>query len=172
MFESVIGRAQSAVQNTIDITVNRALVGLSFVVAAGLVTAAIAYRLMVNYGVETALLVLAALFAIVGLVAASVLRTSDENPVDAQSADAATAPAAAAQADSNAGLLAGLSDTDREMLLGLVTAALPLLAPRVIGLLLRNIPALLVIGLALGLLARQSGVFPGASSVSTSASEQ
>lgn len=157
MFQSVLGRAQTMIQTTIDVTVNRALVGLSFFVAAGLIAAAIAYRLTVTFGVETALIVLAALFAIVGLVAASVLRTS-ETPAESTASDSASSAATAEQSSSQ-GLFAGLSDNDREMMMGMATAALPLLAPRVIGLLLRNIPSIIVIGVVVFLLARQAGSF-------------
>lgn len=157
MFQSVIGRAQTMIQTTIDVTVNRALVGLSFFVAAGLIAAAIAYRLTMTFGVETALIVLAALFAIVGLVAASVLRTSETLPEGA--ASESTSSAATADHATSQSLFAGLSETDREMMMGMATAALPLLAPRVIGLLLRNIPSIIVIAVVVFLLARQAGSF-------------
>lgn len=152
MFQSVIGRAQSVNQNTIDVTVNRALVGLSFMVAAGLVAVAIAHRLTVLYGLEAALLALAALFAVFGLIAASVLNTAE--PEVESGVQSATE--AGTQATTATGLLDALSESDREVLLGVVTAAMPMLAPRLIGVLLRNIPALLVIALVVFAIARQS----------------
>lgn len=162
MFQSVIGRAQSAIQNTIDVTVNRALVALSFMVATGLVAFAIAHRLTVLYGLEAALLAVAALFAVFGLVAASVLNTAE--PV--VETDAPPAAEASTQATTATGLLDSLSDSDREMLLGVVSAAVPLLAPRLIGVLLRNIPALLVVAVVVFALARQSGGAAGGSAAS------
>lgn len=155
MFQAVLGHIQASVQNTVDIIVNRALIGLFFFVAAGLATAAAGLRLANEYGVEVALVVLTTLFVVAGLIAASVLKLSDADDALSQPENAATA-----EVEGNPSLgagLASLSNADRELLLGLLASVAPLLAPRMIGLVVRNIPAVLVIAIALFVLVRQAG---------------
>lgn len=159
MFQSVLGPIQASVQNTVDIIVNRALIGLFFFVAAGLATAAAGLRLANEYGLEVSLAVLTTLFVVAGLIAASVLKVSDTDPELSQPADAAAAEVegnASSGAGSGAGL-ASLTNADRELILGLLASVAPLVAPRVIGLVVRNIPAMLVIAIVLFVLVRQAG---------------
>jgi hypothetical protein len=140
------------VQSTIDATVNRALVTLSFFIAMSLVAAAIAYRLTLVYGVETALISLAAVFALVG-TAVSAFNSSEAAAPD----DTAEAPPSnGADTDKLLGV-SGLSAADRELVLAFASAAAPIIAPRVVGMMLRNIPAMLVVALVVVLVARQAG---------------
>lgn len=155
MFQALLGHIQGSVQNTVDIIVNRALIGLFFFVAAGLATAAAGLRLANEYGVEVALVVLTALFVLAGLIGASVLKISDVDAAESQ-----TEPAAVDEADgiqSASAALKALSDADRELLLGLLASVAPLVAPRVLGLVVRNIPAMLVIVIAMYVIVRHAG---------------
>lgn len=162
---SILGRAQAMIQSTIDATVNRALVVLSFLVAAGLGTAAVAHRVAITYGIETALISLAVFFVLVG-IAVMALRPADqasvEEEINQRAENAADTPAAA---------MAGMSDSDRELLLGLLSAAAPMLAPRIAGMLVRNVPVMLAVGVVFFILARQAGQATEVSEAMPSGSE-
>lgn len=159
MFQALFGRVEAVIQSTIDATVNRALMMLSFLVAAGLATAAIAYRLAIAYGIETSLLALAAVFALIG-IAVGVLRPVEK----AEAIDATDAASGGAETAGMNGAAPGIggfggfnmSDTDREMLMGLLSSAAPMLAPRLLTTMFRNIPALIVIAIVIYAISRQA----------------
>ncbi|MEQ1653656.1 MAG: hypothetical protein ABL897_14300, partial [Hyphomicrobium sp.] len=69
MFSALIRRAQVSVDHAIVGVVNRAIIAIPFVVAGGFATAALALRLTREYGPEMANVILAGVFAVIGLVA-------------------------------------------------------------------------------------------------------
>lgn len=153
MFGSIFRRAQATVDNAIGQIVNRAIVAIPFLVAAGFGTAALAMRLNREFGPETGSLVLAAVFAVVGLLTALVVNSRAEKPAAKleETAEAA-APETAAAAEQP-----GTSDIDRELVMAALTSAAPIAIPGLLRTIGRNLPLVAAIAAAAFVIARDTG---------------
>jgi hypothetical protein len=75
MLGSLFRRAQATVDNAIDDVVNRALVAIPFLIAAGFGTAALSMGLNREFGAETGSLILAGAFVVIGGLAALIVHS-------------------------------------------------------------------------------------------------
>jgi hypothetical protein len=156
MFSALLNRAQATVDNAIGQVVNRAIIAIPFVLAAAFATAALAFRLVREFGPETANLMLAAVFLAVGLVVAIVFR---ERPLSDPAASDAL-PEALQETDSTTPEKSQMSEPDRELLMAALTSAAPIALPAVIRILMRNLPIVLAILAALFVMTRTSAAAP------------
>lgn len=150
MFAALMNRAQATVDNAIGQVVNRAIIAIPFLVAAAFATAALAFRLVREFGPETANLMLAGLFLVMGLISAVVFRSRPASaPVAEEPLPEALAGSEEAQSSS-----VPLDAPDRELLLAALTSAAPMALPALIRTILRNLPLVLAILSALFVLTR------------------
>lgn len=157
MFGSLFRRAQATVDNAIGQIVNRAIVAIPFLVAAGFGTAAVAMRLNRELGSETGSLVLAGAFAVIGLITALVVHMKSEKPAamgDEAEHEAAPDTATAAAEP-------GTSDIDRELVMAALTTAAPIALPGLLRTLGRNLPLVAAIAAAAFVIARDNGPAAG-----------
>lgn len=148
MFQAIVRRAQLAVDHTIDRAVNSAIMSIPFIIAAGFGTAALTLRLQREFGTEMATFLMAIIFAVVGaiIVAYVELRPKSEPSF-----------AAVMEADSNASAPSpassdgeyGVSAEDREMLMSAAGAIAPALMPQFLHLIMRNLPLLAILAVAI-----------------------
>lgn len=150
MFGSLFRRAQATVDNAIGQIVNRAIVAIPFLVAAGFGTAAIAMRLNRELGPETASLVLAGAFAVLGILTAIVVFSRQERPTVASGEPGGEAT----NSETMAGADATMADVDRELLMAALTTAAPVAIPGLLRTLGRNLPLVAAVAAAAFLIAR------------------
>lgn len=143
MLGSLFRRAQATVDNAIDHAVNRALVAIPFIVAAGFGTAALSMRLNREFGAETGSLILAGGFMVVGLLVALIVHSRPANPAEPVTEAAETADRAADEAADPA-----LANVDRELLMAALTTAAPLALPALLRALGRNLPIVAAVAAA------------------------
>ena len=137
MLQGIINRAEHSIDALATKYVMRVAVAVPFVVALGFGTAAAAVRLSQDYGTTTAYTILAAVFAGVGLAAASAI---------ALSGPTAVAPAATVDPVSLSGDTAGVtSNFDSQTLLAALGAIGPTAFPGLLRLLTRNLPLVLAV---------------------------
>jgi hypothetical protein len=153
MFGSLFRRAQATVDNAIGQIVNRAIVAIPFLVAAGFGTAAVAMRLNRELGPETGSLVLAAVFAVVGLLTALIVHSRAEKPAAlGDEPGEAAAPESAAAVEEP-----GASDIDRELVMAALTSAAPIALPGLLRTIGRNLPLVAALAAAAFVIARDTG---------------
>lgn len=147
MFNSIITRISSSVDNVVGHIVNRAIIAIPFVIAAGFATASASLWLNRQYGAEVGNLIMAGVFALCGLVCLAILSTSTK--ASAASGAATASPAAEADSSAHEGAKAPMSEADRELLMSALATATPLALPAVLRLLLRNLPLIAAVAAAL-----------------------
>lgn len=152
MFAALMNRAQATVDNAIGQVFNRALIAIPFILAGAFATAALAFRLVREFGPETANLMLAGLFLVLGLIGAAVFRT---RPAVATAAEEPL-PEALAGSEEAAHASKPLDAPDRELLLAAFTSAAPIAVPALLRTIIRNLPLVLAILSALFVLTRPS----------------
>ena len=152
MFGSLFRRAQATVDNAVGQIVNRTIVAIPFLVAAGFGTAAIAMRLNRELGAETASLVLAAAFSVIGLLTALVIYARAEHPAAmAEEEDEPAEPDAPLSDD------ASMNAIDRELLKAALTTAAPIAVPGLLRTLGRNLPLVAAVAAAAFVISRDTG---------------
>ncbi|HPG89477.1 MAG TPA: hypothetical protein PLD46_07460 [Hyphomicrobium sp.] len=160
MFSALIHRAQSTVDNAIGQVVNRAIIAIPFLVAGAFATAALAFRLVREFGPETANLMLAGMFLVLGIMSAFIFRVRPLSEGAAHDAvpEALADPQTVKSADSS------IDGADRELLMAALTSAAPIALPALIRAILRNLPLVVAVLSALFVLTRPSDE-PAASEV-------
>ena len=108
MLGSLFRRAQATVDNAIDNVVNRALVAIPFIIAAGFGTAALSMRLNREFGPETGSMILAGGFILLGLIVALIVHSRAAKTAEAVTEDVDTAARTAEEATDP-----GLANVDR-----------------------------------------------------------
>jgi len=151
MFGFLFRRAQATVDRAVDSIVHRIIIAIPFLIAGGFGTAALALRLDREYGSETASLIMAGGFAVLGLIVALVLRSRSQTPAEA---DAVTdeAPAQASATASAEG--PDLSSTDRDLIMAALTSAAPIAIPAVVRTIGRNLPLVAAVAAAAFIISR------------------
>jgi len=157
MFQQLFRRAQASLESSIGHVLERAIIAVPFIVAAGFATAAVAIWLSREFDVITVNILMALIFFVLGLMLSVILWSRRHEQPAAEEA-AATAPAST----DNSNQAAGFSDTERELLMAALTSAAPLAIPHVARLLLRNLPLVATIAVAGYVLSRQTGDVAGA----------
>lgn len=151
MLGSLFRRAQATVDNAIDHLVNRALVAIPFLIAAGFGTAALSMRLNREFGAEIGSLILAGGFIVVGLLVALIVHSRTSKPVEAATETAETAERNAEEAADPA-----LANVDRELLMAALTTAAPIALPGLLRALLRNLPIVAAVAAAAFIISRSN----------------
>lgn len=154
MFQAIITRAQDAVGDVVAHAATRALMAVPFVIAGGFGIAGLYLRLAREYGAETASLLMAALFFVIGLVTFAILsmrRQSDT--VETSEAATETDRAASSYEASSA---PSFSSAEKDLLLAGLTTAAPIALPQLLRILLRNLPLVAVVAAAFFILTRAS----------------
>lgn len=152
IFSRLLNRAQASVDSAIDNAVNRVLIAIPFLIAAGFATAALAHRLTREFGMETGNLMIAGMFAVVGAILAGILRTRSPASAD----DTASEPEALRSDAAESETGAAFGDADRELMMAALTSAAPIAIPALLRFVVRNLPLVLAIFGALFVMTRQS----------------
>jgi L-lactate permease len=148
MFDSLVREAQSKVDDALTGAMKRVAVGLLLAVAAGFATAALAVWINRQLGPELGNLIVALVFLVAGLIAYMALIKpvpAQSEPREEEIAESIVEPATASRR---------LSDADRELLLSAVTTGGPILLPRLIRLVLRNLPLIAALAAAIFVMSR------------------
>lgn len=143
MLGSLFRRAQATLDGAIEQMVNRAIVAIPFLVAAGFGTAALAMRLNREFGAETGSLILAVVFCALGLFAALLVNGRSEKPAEAAEETAQSTEQAVEEAADG-----GMAAVDRELMMAALTTAAPLALPAILRTLGRNLPLVAAIAAA------------------------
>jgi hypothetical protein len=155
MFSALMDRAQEAVNNIIGQVVNRAIVAVPFVLAGAFAIAALAFRLIREFGPETGNLILAGVFLVLGVLGAFIFRVKPASETSTSASEALpdffgseeeTAPENAEN----------MSEPDRELLMAALASAAPVALPVVLRLVLRHLPLVLAALAAMFVLSRVS----------------
>ena len=151
MFQAVFRRAQAAVETSIDQAINRTIMMVPFLVAAGFATAALAYRLNRAFGPETGNLLMAALCVAVGVLTAAVMSSRQKPATDA--VEVAAQPEAIATEGKEA-TSSPLADVDRELITAALTSIAPMAVPQVLRMVTRNLPLIAAIAAGMFVISR------------------
>lgn len=154
MFASLVRQAQASVDDAVAVIVNRIVVAVPFLVAAGFAVSALATWLTSRYGSQLADLILAAGFLGIGIVTAIVVELQ-RRPRTAGAADPASINPSEAETESgdSSKTLAGMLDSGRA--LGLLASAAPMAIPVLLKHAIRNLPIIFLIAVAAYVLTRQ-----------------
>jgi len=158
LFQSVLRRAEAAIENLLDQALARVLVALPLLVAAGFATAALSTYVNAKYGVQTGQLIMAGGFAALSLLA--MLYVSVVGPATTESGEALTASddsgtAEGGQSDDSAAVRA-FGDAERELLTTMLASAAPVAVPGILRTLIRNLPLVILILIVAFILSRSS----------------
>ncbi len=151
MLGSLFRRAQATVDNAIDQVVNRALVAIPFLIAAGFGTAALSMRLNREFGPETGSLMLAGGFIIVGLFVALIVHARASKPTEAAAEATESTERVAEEADDTA-----MANVDRELLMAALTTAAPIALPGLLRTMMRNLPIVAAVAAAAFIMSRST----------------
>lgn len=145
MFDSVIRHAKATVETSIGQIVDRTIVAVPFIVAAGFLTTALAAWLIDTYGVATGSLIVGVVFLVVGGIVAALMPNRTVEKAEAQMAsEDYVNRASSADADPDGGMW---SETEKDVLKAALAASAPHAVPIVLRLVMRNLP---IIAAALG----------------------
>jgi hypothetical protein len=149
VFQEIVNRAQRSVDNLVSKYVTRMIVAIPFLIAVGFGIAAATSKLVSAYGPETAYLILAIGFSIVGLLAAASIAASQSGEATAQSgAETGATDSSSQVSHSDAQSLPSKLD-DLLPLLGTVG---PLAFPIAARILFKNLPIILAVAALMYLL--------------------
>ena len=143
MLGSLFRRAQATVDSAIEQVVNRAIVAIPFLIAAGFGTAALSMRLNREFGAETGSLILAGGFLVLGIFTALFVYARSDSPAEAAADAAESAERTAEEAADPA-----MANVDRELLMAALTTAAPIALPGLLRALVRNLPIVAAIAAA------------------------
>lgn len=156
MFQAIIARAKDAVGDVVAHAAVRALLAVPFVIAGGFGIAGLYLRLTREYGAESASLLMAFLFLVIGSVALAILslRKHYDAP-EAAEESAAESESGASTAEASS-FVPSFTPAEKDLLLAGLTTAAPIAFPQLVRILLRNLPLLAVIAAAVFVLTRSS----------------
>jgi hypothetical protein len=160
MFAKLFKRAEASVDNAIGDLGNRVIVAVPFLIAIGFAAASLSLTLNKTYGPEIGNLLVAGVFAAVGLIAALVFKMRSNSKTTA--ADPAAGEMPKTEAESETG--ADGSIFDDETVMAVVSSAAPIIVPAMLRTGLKNWPLLLSIAAGLYVISR-----PGETPADTSA---
>lgn len=145
MLGSLIKRERRNLEFAVGEMVHKALVAALFFVAACFGTAALALYWSRLYGAETAYIMLAALFAGIGLLAALFMALPRKGPALDDSPLANGANASTAAPEDLARGYEAMTEADKELLKAALMSAAPVAVPGLIRIILKNLPLIAVI---------------------------
>lgn len=138
MFGFVFKQARAEIETSISEVVDRAIIAVPYLVAAGFLTTALAAWLIRTYGLEVGALTVGVLFILVGLVLNAVMSVKREDRVEQPTGDT---PASGAQDEAAADAM--WSETERDLVKAAVAASAPHALPVLMRLIVRNLPLIL-----------------------------
>lgn len=152
MFQGLLKRAERSLDQMIARVLERALVAVPLLVAAGFATAALTVKLVEQYGAVSAYGVMAALFAVIGLVTMAIVGVGN----GAAEPDAAEAPSASASSDQSeqAGEPADVADLLTPELRSMLASMAPAALPSVVRGVGRNLPLILILAIVAFVISR------------------
>ena len=153
MFQSLFRRAEVAIEHSVGQLVLRILVAVPFLIAAGFGTAALSLRLSRQFDPETANLLMAGLFVLIGAVVAIIV--AFRSPKDRTTNGTATVETGATEPLPTPGDPV-YSNADKELLMAAQTSAAPIALPLVSRVVIRNLPLIASIGAAIFVMTRPS----------------
>ena len=143
MFDSLLRRAQVTVDNAIDQAINRVIVTTPFVIAAGFGTAALTVRMTRMFGDEMGYLIVAGIFAVIGLIVAAIVSIPRSRPAEVAGEAAAPEPEAdpvkAAEAERKGAAI------DSELMNTALKTMAPIALPVILRIFGRNLPLIAAI---------------------------
>lgn len=146
MFNSLFRRAEATFDHAISSALARLIVAIPFLVAAGFATAAASSYLTRTLGDENGYLILAAIFAVVGLLAWVAAKTNStsvtERVEELAKVEEATAQAAGPTEASGAPI------ADSELIRSAMTAVGPIALPLIARLVVKNLPLIAALAAA------------------------
>ena len=145
MFSALFRRAQVTVDNAIDGAVNRIIIAVPFLVAGAFATAALSVWLHSEYDPIIANLIMATIFAILGLLAVAVFGGSSKSADTSVEASETAASTDEASQETTPNGDRDLSGADREFVMAALSSAAPLALPALLRLLMKNLPLIAVI---------------------------
>jgi len=157
MFQLLMRRAQTIIESSIVKAVNKAIMAVPFVVAAGFGTAALSLRLTREFGAETGHLLMAALFCIVGLLIAGVIATRSHPPTGGDEKKEIDASNIDEPPHAQLALRSNDSEQDETGLMtSLAVTLAPTVLPQLLRLVKRNLPLVALISASIYMLSRQT----------------
>ena len=166
MFDSVIQRAQAGIHKTVDKMLGKVVAMVPFVIAFGFAIAALASWLYRELGLEVGNLVIAVIFAVIGLIIYAYSTVDGPESITAGEAYAETAPLFNEPVDKPTGQW---TDVEKEMAAAMMSAAAPAAVPVLLRLVLRNLPLVLAILAGVFVMTRQSPVATGGANLRSEA---
>ena len=139
MFNAIFRKAQVTVDHAIGQAVNRVVVAIPFLVAAGFATAALTLRLVREFGAELGLVCVALLFALLGLICAAFMSSATRMMEDG-SAQTNVEAADGGGVKSDDVLETGGTSVDKELVTAALTTVAPMALPAIFRALGRNLP--------------------------------
>lgn len=140
MFANLFKRAEASVDNAIGDLGNRVLIALPFLVAIGFAAASLSIIANRTYGAETGNFILAAGFAVLGCIVAVVVKIRNSAPAHVDEPEAPTD-------DKQHG--AANSMFENEHVMGILSAAAPILLPALLRTATKNWPLILAVAAGL-----------------------
>lgn len=150
MLGALLRRVEASLDNVVGQLINRAMVVLPFLMATGFATVALLLWCNRLFGAELANLLLAAVYAIAGIVAAALMPQGTDETADAASPAGDEQPADAVSTDGSA----VLSGADHDLLTAALSSAAPAVAPGVGKAVVRNLPLVTAVVAALMVMGR------------------
>lgn len=137
MLAALFHRAEAAVDNAIGLVLTRVLLAIPFLVAVGFATAAATSYAVRELGPEAGYLVVAAVFAVIGVIASAIVFAS--SPA-ARTDDVAGLQSTSQSPEETRDATPEMSSVDRELIMTALTSTAPLALPALINLVVRNFP--------------------------------
>jgi hypothetical protein len=153
VFASLFERAEASVDNAIGDLGNRVIITIPFIIALGFGAASLSLFLNRHYGPEIGNLIVALAFAVLGGVIALIVKVRR----DTRNGYAAQTEAQRTESYSEAEPAASKSFFDNEQLMGIASAAAPILLPALLRTATKNWPLVLAVAAGLYVLSMSDG---------------
>lgn len=154
MFNAIFRQAQQSVESSLHHVIDRAILAVLSLAAGGFATAAVTIYLTRRFGSEQGLLIVAGGLALIALITALVQYSSSGSRPAAPNEQ--TEPSASSQETGGEAARRMLSDADKDLLVSGLGAVAPFIAPRLVALLLRNLPVLMAVSALIFILSRST----------------
>jgi hypothetical protein len=157
MFQGLFKRAERSIDSVVGKFVDRALVAAPLLVAAGFATAALTVKLVQLYGHVTAYALMAALFAVIGVVTMAVVGVGNNTNASSQSATSEPEEAADASASGEETSDMDVTDLLTPEVRAILASAAPMALPGIARGVGKNLPLILFLALIGFVISRFAG---------------
>ena len=142
MFQGLLKRAERSLDSVVAKFVGRAMVAVPLLVAAGFATAALAVKLVTLYGHVTAYALMAALFAVIGLITMAIVAI-EQRPAS----ETAATESEASAGDTSEEATPDVADLFGPEVRSVLASAAPVALPGMLRGVGRNLPLILVLAI-------------------------